>query len=138
MTFIWYIRYGKINHIDDPRDMTRAEEYLTSKPAATRDVSFASKKHQNTERGRSHEICLLMGEHCTGEEPKMGTVIIVSYYPNPASCRVNNKVFIPWKNIAKLLLLPRNVVSRSFYGPGRGNTYRGNGYKSRTFLILSV
>ena len=57
-----------------------------------------------------------MGEHCTGEEPKMGTVIIVSNYPNPASCRVN-KVFIPRKNIAKLLLLPRNVVARSFYGP---------------------
>ena len=66
MTFIWYIRYGKINHTDDPRDMTRAEEYLTSKPAATRDVSFASKEHQNTERGRSHEISYAYGRALYG------------------------------------------------------------------------
>ena len=66
MTFISNIRYEKINRIDDPLDMTRAEEYLTSKPAATRNVSFASKEHQNTEGGRSHEISYSYGRALYG------------------------------------------------------------------------
>ena len=66
MTFISYIRYEKINSIDDPLDMTRAEEYLTTKPVATRDVSFASKEHQNTEGGRSYEISYAYGRALYG------------------------------------------------------------------------